>query len=209
MVRVGQRLYDARLDKGLTIEEVARATKIRPQFIDALEKGEYTRLPSSAYVLGFVKNYIAFLGLPSKELLAMFRREYDRQDALNVLPQSFTNRKIERRTVRLGRVVGIGIALFLLLAGYAVYQSRYAFFDPPLHIDQPIENAHLANDIVVVSGKVSQDVLVYVNDTSVLVDGNGNFKKNISIFPGAETITIKAVNSFGRKTVIKRHVWVE
>ena len=52
MIRVGQLLRDERVRKRLTIEEVAKATKIRTNFLSAIEKGEYKKLPSSAYAQG-------------------------------------------------------------------------------------------------------------------------------------------------------------
>ena len=57
MVKVGQKLHDARTRKSLTIDEVAAATKIQPKFITAIERSEYDKLPSPAYAQGFVSNY--------------------------------------------------------------------------------------------------------------------------------------------------------
>src|ERR1051326_7290810 len=93
MVPVGQRLQQERIKKGLSIDEIARATKIRPNFISALEKGNYKKLPSSAYVQGFIKNYAEYLGLPKKEILALFRREFDEREFIGVLPESFAKNK--------------------------------------------------------------------------------------------------------------------
>src|SRR5258708_508503 len=93
MVRLGQRLKEERTLKNLTIDEVAKATKIRPQFISAMEQGNYKNLPSKAYAHGFVKNYISFLGLSMRDSLAMFRREFDEKEYVDVLPESFTKQK--------------------------------------------------------------------------------------------------------------------
>jgi len=64
MVNVGEKLYEERVKKGHTLEEVSKATKIRASFLLAIEKGEYKKLPSGTYVHGFVRNYARFLGLP-------------------------------------------------------------------------------------------------------------------------------------------------
>ncbi len=50
MITAGQKLYEERIRRGLTLEEIARATKIRSSFLSAIEKGEYKKLPSSAYI---------------------------------------------------------------------------------------------------------------------------------------------------------------
>src|SRR5579872_1705923 len=93
MVKLGERLLEERKAQGFSTEEVAKATKIRHEFIEAIEKGDYKKLPSTAYAQGFVKNYVEFLGLPEKELLALFRREFKEEEFLGVLPQSFMRPK--------------------------------------------------------------------------------------------------------------------
>ncbi|MGH2637780.1 MAG: helix-turn-helix domain-containing protein, partial [Rhabdochlamydiaceae bacterium] len=69
------------------MEEIAAAIKIRPEFLSAIEKGDYQHLPSPAYASGFVTNYAAYLGFPKRETLALFRREFDEQKAYKVLPR--------------------------------------------------------------------------------------------------------------------------
>lgn len=75
MKTVGSILHDARLAKGLTIEDVEAATKIRTKFLQDIEEDTFTALPSTVYAKGFVKNYAEFLGLSSSEVIAFFRRQ--------------------------------------------------------------------------------------------------------------------------------------
>ena len=79
MTRVGEKLYEERIKKGYTLEEVSKATKIKVHFLQAIEKGDYKKLPSGTYAQGFVKNYAGFLKLPEHEMLALFKREYDEE----------------------------------------------------------------------------------------------------------------------------------
>src|SRR3990167_654285 len=41
MVHAGEKLYQERIKKGYTLEEVSKATKIRSSFLGYIEKGEY------------------------------------------------------------------------------------------------------------------------------------------------------------------------
>src|SRR5436309_11870824 len=93
MVRVGQRLHEKRVQKKLTLEDIASATRIKARFLAAIESGEYTKLPSPAYAQGFVRNYASYLGLPKSEITALFRREFDEKKAYKVLPDSLTYTK--------------------------------------------------------------------------------------------------------------------
>lgn len=210
MIKIGDRLKQERKQQGYTIEEVAKSTKIRPQFIAAIEEGEYTRLPGSSYTQGFVKNYIEFLGLPMRESMAMFRREFDEKQYLGVIPESFVGKEeIPLKTVRLNRTIGIVSLLVLAVVGYLFYQYRSAFFSPALTVDTPAERATVTSQTVVVSGETDANTTVTVDNLPAFVDTSGHFTKEIPVFPGTTTIDIKTVNSFGRMTSLERHIIVK
>lgn len=60
---LGQQLQQARQARGLSIEEAARVTYIRPQYLRALESDDASSLPSVVQGRGFLRNYAAYLGL--------------------------------------------------------------------------------------------------------------------------------------------------
>ena len=209
MVRAGQRLKDKRLKNGLTLEEVAKTTKIKAQFLSAIENGEYEKLPSATYVYGFVKNYAQFLGLPEKETLAVFKREYNLEREDKALPEGLSGEKEFRISqFRLSQGARIAIVIFIALLGYVLFQYRYTIISPPLEVSSPLENDVVFSPIVEVRGKTDPNGSVFINNDPVVVDGSGNFKKNISLFVGKTTIIVKAVNYFGKETIIERQIEV-
>src|SRR4051812_25933353 len=64
---VGKRLYKARLDRNLSLDEAAHATKMRPDKIVALESDDYSRFPNNAYAKGFLLIYGRFLRVDVSE----------------------------------------------------------------------------------------------------------------------------------------------
>lgn len=207
MVRLGQKLKEERLARGLSVEQVAKATKIRPQFITAIEQSAYRNLPSKAYARGFVKNYISFLELPMRDCLAMFRREFDEKEYVDVLPESF----IKKKNIPLKKNTWIGAVLIVAviivgLAGFILYQYRAAIFSPSLTVSKPVENGVLNAGTVEISGTTDTGASVTINNQAVYVDGDGNFSKIITVFPGRNAVTIVSVNKFGKSTVIKRNI---
>ena len=66
----GQKLSKARLAKGLSVDEVAHTTKLRPDKILALEHDDYSRFPNNAYVKGFLQIYGRFLGVDVRAALS-------------------------------------------------------------------------------------------------------------------------------------------
>lgn len=210
MIRAGQRLHDERKKKGLTLDQVADATKIREEFLAAIEKGEYEKLPSSSYAKGFVRSYTRFLELPEREILALFRREFAGEEDYDVLPEGLSGKKeVPIRKFRIRQVVLLGILIFILLISYIFFQYRYAFINPPLSIDSPKEMANFSSSAVTVSGKTDPAATLYIEDMVVPVNDDGSFKKEVVEFPGKTTITVKAVNRFGRQTTLERHIVVK
>lgn len=70
---IGGQLRLAREARNLTIDQVSEATRIRPYYIQALEKDDYSAVPSAAQARGFLRIYAAYLGLNVDELLSKTR----------------------------------------------------------------------------------------------------------------------------------------
>ncbi len=75
MSDLAQKLRETRDRLGITMEEAERATKIRRRYIEAIEAGDFGRLPDGPAARGFVKNYARYLGLDSEQSLSDFESE--------------------------------------------------------------------------------------------------------------------------------------
>ena len=73
-VSVGQALQTARLAKGLSASDVAKALKLSLRQVDALEADDWQSLPCNTIIRGFVRNYARLLGLDSDRLMAELDR---------------------------------------------------------------------------------------------------------------------------------------
>ncbi|GGH18047.1 helix-turn-helix domain-containing protein [Paenibacillus segetis] len=69
MSDLGQQLKEARLAKGLSLDDVQEVTKIRKRYLEAIEAGDYKVLPGSFYVRAFIKTYAEAVGINADELL--------------------------------------------------------------------------------------------------------------------------------------------
>jgi cytoskeletal protein RodZ len=67
--RIGQELKEARQGLDISLEQAAEETRIRAHYLQALEKGDFARLPSKAHIRGFLRAYAGYLGLDSTTLL--------------------------------------------------------------------------------------------------------------------------------------------
>lgn len=210
MIRVGEKLYEERIKRGYTLEEVSKATKIRSSFLSSIEKGEYKKLPSGTYAHGFVRNYARFLGLSEHELLALFKREYDEEKFLKVLPEGLLRKNdLPLKRIKFTQTFIVLILVFLALLVYIIFQYRFAIFNPPLNVSNPSENSIISSQTVTVTGKTDPNSTVFINNETASLDNDGNFKKTINVFPGRAKIVIKAINNFNRTTTLERHVEIK
>lgn len=63
-----------RKSKGLTIEAIFNATKVRPAFLEAIENGDFGVLPERIYSEAFIKTYAAQIGVNPEDILSRYRR---------------------------------------------------------------------------------------------------------------------------------------
>lgn len=66
---LGRSLQQARQERNLTLEQVSQETRIRLSYLQALEAGEFERLPSIVQARGFLRAYAGYLGIDPQPLL--------------------------------------------------------------------------------------------------------------------------------------------
>lgn len=67
----GQILRDERIRRNLSVGEVARRLRLSEQQVEAIEAQDFSKLPSAAFLRGYVRNYANFLQLANvNQLLA-------------------------------------------------------------------------------------------------------------------------------------------
>lgn len=75
MDEIGQKLRNARIKKGYTIDDLQQVTKIQKRYLIAIEEGQFDHLPGDFYVRAFIKQYCEAVDLDSNELLDEYKAE--------------------------------------------------------------------------------------------------------------------------------------
>ncbi|CAN5138859.1 helix-turn-helix domain-containing protein [soil metagenome] len=75
---LGPALRKARLLRGKSIEEASRETRIRADFLHALEGERYETLLGQVYARGFLRSYSTYLGLDADKVLGVYNRHFGR-----------------------------------------------------------------------------------------------------------------------------------
>src|SRR5204863_1478968 len=71
---IGPALRKARQTRGKTIEEASRDTRIRPEYLQALEREAFGSLRGDVYVRGFLRSYSSYLGLNPDKVVSVYVR---------------------------------------------------------------------------------------------------------------------------------------
>lgn len=68
----GEQLRRAREARGLAVESICESTKVPARHIRALESGSYDELPGGVFRRGFVRSYLAEVGLEEGDWMKRF-----------------------------------------------------------------------------------------------------------------------------------------
>ncbi len=131
---LGECLRQARIKAGLTLDSASARTRIKRDFLEALEAMDPRGLPSRAYAIGYLRTYAQCLELDAAACIDQFKAEVevDTGRATPTAPQ-------ERTEIQLPRgMVGALVILAVVIGGagwYGNYLNRsqaYAGVDAPM-----------------------------------------------------------------------------
>jgi len=72
---LGEILRSTRLASGYDLDQVADITRVRRSYLEAIEHGQYERLPSRSFAIGYVRAYARALRLDEETLAEIFKRQ--------------------------------------------------------------------------------------------------------------------------------------
>ncbi|MBC2200759.1 helix-turn-helix domain-containing protein [Listeria welshimeri] len=75
MTELGDKLKQARREKGLSLDDLQQITKIQKRYLLAIEEGNYAVMPGKFYARAFIKQYAEAVGLDSATLFDEFESE--------------------------------------------------------------------------------------------------------------------------------------
>jgi cytoskeleton protein RodZ len=83
----GEELRREREIRGISLKEIADATKISKRFLEAIERNDHRTLPAPAFTRGFVRAYARYVGLNSEEMVNRYNYAVATDDRIEKPPQ--------------------------------------------------------------------------------------------------------------------------
>lgn len=206
MKTIGTYLREARKQKNMTFEELSLVTRIRREFLVAIEKEDWDKLPEFSVVTGFVKNIADAIDMDRDQAVRLLRRDYPPKASktlqVNPKPEVPKEFKVGPQFTFL---LGVG-AVIIAIVIYLVFQY-FSFMRPPfLSVTTPEENAMVFTSELKVTGKTDPNTTVIVNTQPALVDEEGHFSTVIEINENSNTVVVTATSRAGKETRVTRTI---
>ena len=118
MWTLGETLRQARLDKGVSLADAARETRIRRSYLEALEAEDVAALPPMVYTRGFLRSYAEYLGLSPESMVDLYQPSARREPSpalRSAVPHMAIPRQIPVRPV----LYGISGIVFIAAMAFA------------------------------------------------------------------------------------------
>lgn len=198
----GDLLKEKRLLKELSLEDVAKKTKIKIEYLEAIESSNFSALPSATFAKGFLRNYASFLYLNPDTIVAMFRRDFTENQKGEIIPRGLVSPVgTKPKLFSVGQILTlISILVFL---GFLGFQLIAWWRLPKLKLLQP-QNGDTYGEKVTFKGVTAKDATVTVAGQQVIVDQSGQFTLDL-IFPsGSHSVIIETKNRQGKSTLVER-----
>jgi cytoskeleton protein RodZ len=150
MATVGEQLHTARTAQQLTLHQVGETTKIRTDYLEALEAGDYNRFVAPVYIRGFVRTYAKLLRLELPPLMSALDGELGQSPKFREDPSLAPPRRglLDMLLYQVSRInwarTGVGLLLLVLLGGTAWAVSAWrtaARKDPLAGVQAPVYQA--------------------------------------------------------------------
>lgn len=203
MRTIGKIIKEERINRRYTLDDVEAETKIKSEFIKAIEKEDWGKLPEYPVVQGFIKNLAQALGIDRGQAMALLRRDYPPK-SLKINPNPDLKEKFTWGP-KLTFLISIVLVLAVIL-GYLGVQY-ISFIKPPLlEVVTPGEGEVVTMTPLRVVGKTDPEATIKINNQLANVDEDGGFFAEIAIFERTEEITVQATSRSGKETVVTRKI---
>lgn len=136
----GEELRREREIRGISLKEIADATKVSKRFLEALERNDHRTLPAPVFTRGFVREYARYVGLNVEEIVNRYNfaaasddriekppniEKYPQVPVRDISPKPAPKRGIPPVYARIDRNVIVMLLIMAALGGVAWWAVQY------------------------------------------------------------------------------------
>jgi cytoskeleton protein RodZ len=138
----GERLKTARIQKQLSVEQVADLLHLRPSIVVAIEEDDYEQLPGTTFLKGYIRSYSRLVGLSESDLIDELDFRLDIETDHDMKESVFMQEKKGKKLA----FVFVTFIVIIVILGIAIkeWPSIKAIFGA--HSLKPQPEVHLPKD---------------------------------------------------------------
>ncbi|PYQ51802.1 MAG: hypothetical protein DMF59_06705 [Acidobacteria bacterium] len=212
----GEELRREREIRGISLKEIADATKISKRFLEAIERNDHRTLPAPVFTRGFIREYARYLGLNSDEIVNRYNFAAAGDDRIEKSPhlERLTHRDLPPKKgipppyARIDRNVYILLLIIAILAAATFVAMRHkkataeaAKIESAITPPRPRPVVKPPAEAGAPQTQPPMRLSIEVSDDSfVILDADGKEVINTTLRRGAHR-TVEARDSFHFRTV--------
>lgn len=201
ITNVGQLLKKERENKGITLEQVEKETRIRMVNLKAIESEDWSQFQSRTYVQGVIKRYGSFLDLDAEKLSAYFRRDYEKRENLKFKKKAEHTQFTPKNKLFLQLLIGFIVLFFGTFFSYQIY----LFSVPPsVTILEPTKTTFKREKKFTLKGTAKKETVIMVNGRQAFLDDKNIFTIDIPLTEKENKVKIVATGANGKKTILEK-----
>lgn len=208
---LGGKLKKARQNKGLSLEDVAKKTGVQQKHLHDIEEANYSDTPGDIYVRAWIRQYADFLEIDSQDLIVDYKIEKgindkisdkkDKGSALGLKSNMWPASKI----VRYIAIVIVALSVLVYLA----FEIKNIISPPNIEISFPASNYRTIENSIDIVGKTEPEVILTINNESVLLEDDGVFQEKINLVIGLNNLEISVKKKHSRTKTIDLIIYRE
>lgn len=202
-MNIGEKLKNKRLEKGISIEEIQKKTKIRTKYLQAIEENNFDIIPGTVYAKAFIKEYARQLNLDEREIID----EYQKIVNVKKVKEIKDNNEEKNDDKNIFKYISvITIVIVLIILSFLLYRMFFKNSGTQEMQKNTLTTEEIAKEenrnIEENEADDSEDAGIQTNDTDKneeLKNGNidqdiGNESENIARYEDDNTIEVIAEN---------------
>lgn len=200
-------IFEAMRSRGLDMDKLSQITGVSDRYIKFIIEEKFDKLPSAPYAHGYIIRIANALNLDSDKLWQEYAKDNEnikRSGKEDKMPE---NRFITQ--IKAPKILLIILPL-LILAIFGITRTLY-------YVDNPdLEFQNLNNDVTMstsssffIKGKINKDYKLTLNNSEVLLERDGTFKKEVSLESGFNTFIFKAKKILGKEHSVSKQIFYQ
>ncbi|MGA1845978.1 helix-turn-helix domain-containing protein [Deferribacter abyssi] len=172
-------LKDKRVEKGISLKDVSKEIKVSLSYLEFIENGEYTKLPSYVHAYGFAKAYCEFLGLNFNEMKSIFDQECKKEDFdkrfVRIESDEIIQKEVNLKNIH--RAIVLFVVILILILGIVYYflstNKKKISENKKVIVPETVSenNTKYKNEV---SSNVTENTSMEINPTEILEKINDN-----------------------------------